>query len=94
LLSYSKKSEPTSKLIIVTTMLAKKAVQKPDTLNPGTSVDTRSIISALMTSKNRPKVMSVSGIVNMITTGLITALARPSRMADKIKDFLLVNEIP
>ena len=38
--------------------------------------------------------MSVNGIVKMITIGLITALARPSRMADKVRDFLLVNEIP
>ncbi len=38
-------------LMMVTTILAKNAVQKPEILNPGTSADTRSIMRALMTSK-------------------------------------------
>ncbi len=75
-------------------MLAKNAVQNPEILNPGTSADTRSIISALMTSKKSPKVISVNGIVRMIMIGLMTALAKPSNNADNNRDFLLANEIP
>jgi hypothetical protein len=75
-------------------MLAKNAVQNPDTRKPGTSVDTSSIMSALMTSKKSPNVMRVKGMVRTITTGLITALAKPSSNADRKSDFLLVKEIP
>ena len=85
---------PMNKLRSVTKMLAKNAVQNPEILNPGTSDDTRSIISALITSRKNPNVMSVNGIVKMITTGLITALAKPNSSADTNKDFLLVNEMP
>lgn len=75
-------------------MLAKKAVQNPDTLNPGTTDDTRSIISALITSKKNPNVTSVSGMVSNMTTGLMTALANPSKSADTSKACLLENVIP
>lgn len=75
-------------------MLAKNAVQNPEILNPGTSADTRSIISALITSKKSPKVTSVSGIVRMTIIGLMTALARPNNNADTNRDFLFANEIP
>lgn len=87
-------SVPTNKLRSVTKMLAKNAVQNPEILNPGTSDDTRSIMSALITSKKNPNVMSVSGIVKTITMGLITALAKPNSSAETNKDFLLVNEMP
>lgn len=87
-------NNPTNKLRSVTKMLAKKAVQNPEILNPGTMVDTRSIISALITSKKNPNVMSVNGIVKMITIGLITALAKPNSRAETNRDFLLVNEMP
>ena len=85
---------PTSKLITVTTMLAKKAVQNPETLNPGTSADTSSIIRAFITSKKKPKVINVNGMVRMMMTGRITALTRPNSKADMNRDFLLLNEIP
>ncbi len=75
-------------------MLAKNAVQNPEILNPGTSDDTRSIISALITNKKNPNEMSVNGIVKMMTMGLITALAKPSSSADTNNDFLLENEMP
>lgn len=87
-------NNPTNKLRSVTKMLAKNAVQNPEILNPGTRVDTRSIISALITSKKNPNVMSVNGIVKMITIGLITALAKPNSRAETNRDFLLVNEMP
>jgi hypothetical protein len=76
------------------TILAKNAVQNPEILNPGTIVDTRSSISALITSRKNPKLISVSGIVRMMMTGLMTALAKPHSSADRSSDFLLVNEIP
>ena len=75
-------------------MLAKNAVQNPDILKPGTADDTRSIISALITSRKNPKVKIVSGMVRKMTTGLMTALASPSRSADINRDCLLLNEMP
>ena len=75
-------------------MLAKKAVQKPDTLNPFTSAETSRIMSALITSRNRPKVSSVSGRVSTISSGLTTALAKPSRSAETISADVLSNRIP
>ena len=75
-------------------MLAKNAVQNPDTLKPVTIDDTSSIISALITSRKNPKVMSVNGMVSKMTTGLMTALAKPSSSADTNKDCLLEKEMP
>lgn len=79
---------------MVTKILAKNAVQNPEILKPGTTVETRSIINAFITSKKKPKVISVNGIVRIITIGLMTALAKPSSSADINRDFLLANEIP
>jgi len=70
------------KLSNVMKMLAKNAVQNPDILNPGISDETRSIINALITNRKNPNVMSVSGMVNKITTGLMIALAMPSNNAE------------
>lgn len=89
-----KMSSPTKKLSTAMKMLAKKAVQNPDTLKPDTSDDTRSIISALITSRNKPKVKIVSGMVSKMTTGLMIALAKPSRSADINSDCLSENEMP
>ncbi len=84
----------TNMLINVTKMLAKNAVQKPEILNPGTSAETSSIITALITSRKSPNVTSVSGIVRIMTTGRITALTKPNSNADINSDFLLLNEMP
>ena len=75
-------------------MLAKKAVQNPETLKPLTSDATSKIISALITSKNRPKVSSVSGKVNRINKGRTIAFAKPNNKADTNKDDLFSNTIP
>lgn len=75
-------------------MLAKKAVQNPDTLKPETMDDTNNIINALITKRNNPKVKIVRGIVSQMTTGLIMALAKPSNSAEINSDFLLENETP
>jgi len=82
------------KLRIAIKMLAKNAVQNPDTLKPGTRDDTRSIISALITSRKKPKVISVKGMVSNMTTGLMTALAKPSNSAEINNDCLFAKEIP
>lgn len=87
-------NNPKKKLRTATNMLAKKAVQNPDTLKPDTTDDTRSTISALITNTKNPKVKIVRGIVSKITIGLMIALARPSRSADISSDFLLENEMP
>ncbi len=52
------------------------------------------IISALITSRNRPKVSSVSGRVSTISSGLTTALAKPSRSAETINADVLSNRTP
>ncbi len=75
-------------------MLAKKAVQNPETLKPDTIDDTKSIISALITNRKNPKVKIVSGIVSQMTTGLMIALANPSKSAEINSDCLFENEIP
>jgi len=89
-----KTNSPTMKLRTAIKMLAKNAVQNPDTLKPGTRDDTRSIISALITSRKKPKVISVKGMVSNMTTGRMTALAKPSNNADTNKDCLFEKEIP
>ena len=87
-------NNPTKKLRTAMKILAKKAVQNPDTLKPDTTDDTRSIISALITSRKKPKVKIVSGIVSRMTTGLMIAFASPSNSAEISSDFLSANEIP
>ncbi|BBJ22437.1 hypothetical protein W01_03640 [Candidatus Nitrotoga sp. AM1P] len=87
-------NNPTKKLRTAMKILAKNAVQNPDTLKPGTTDDTRSIISALITSRKKPKVISVNGMVSNMTTGLMTALAKPSNSAETNKDCLFEKEIP
>ena len=89
-----KMNSPTKKLRTVMKMLAKNAVQNPDTLNPDTTEDTSNIIIALITSRKKPKVKIVSGMVSKITIGLMIALARPSSNADMSRDCLLENEMP
>lgn len=69
-------------------MLAKNAVQNPETLKPGTRDETKSIISALIISRKKPKLISVNGMVSNMTTGLMTALAKPNSSADTNKDCL------
>ena len=46
------------------------AVQKFATLNPSTNLSANKIITALMTSKNRPRVIMVIGNVRMTKIGL------------------------
>src|SRR5674476_1048627 len=75
-------------------MLAKKAVQKLEALKPLTSDATSRIISALITSRNRPNVRNVSGKVKTTSSGFTMAFAKPSSSAETIKDDVSVNLIP
>jgi len=75
-------------------MLAKNAVQNPDTLKPGTVEDTSSIMRALITSKKNPKVTIVNGMVSNMTTGRMIALANPKSSAEINSDCLFENETP
>ena len=75
-------------------ILAKNAVQNPETLNPDTMDETRSIIRALITSRKNPKVTMVSGMVSRMTNGRMTALASPSSSAAVVSAALLENVMP
>ena len=75
-------------------MPAKKAVQNPEILKPGTTADTNSNISALMTRRNRPRVITVNGSVRTIRMGLMTAYTNPSSSAETIYDEVLAKRIP
>jgi hypothetical protein len=57
-------------------MLNNNAVQKVSTLNPPTILVHKRIIKALITSRNNPKVSSVTGRVNKIKRGLIKTLSK------------------
>ena len=58
-----------------------KAVQKVSTLNPPTILVHNKIISALITNKNNPKVIIVTGSVSMTNIGLIKILSNPKTTA-------------
>ena len=75
-------------------MLAKKAVQNPESLKPWTSLATSIIISALTTKTNNPNVTMVSGNVRISRIGRSTALTKPNTSAEMSKDYLLENLIP
>ncbi len=62
-------------------MEKKKAVQKPETLNPGTIFAARRIKRAFTMREKIPSVTMVRGSVSIVTTGLIKALMRPSTIA-------------
>lgn len=57
-------------------MLNNNAVQKVSTLNPPTIFVHKRIIIALITSRNNPKVSSVTGRVNKIKRGLIKTFSK------------------
>ncbi len=75
-------------------MLAKKAVQKLDTLKPLISQATNWINIALMTKTNSPNVSNVSGKVSTKSIGRMMALAKPSISAETIKVEKLTNFRP
>ena len=62
-------------------ILKNKAVQKVSTLNPPTIFVHNKIINALITNKNNPKVMMVTGNVSITNIGLINILSNPRTIA-------------
>ena len=67
-------------------MLAKSAVQKLEIVKPLTTAETSIKTKALMTSKNKPIVMTVKGKVNRMSNGLTMALANPRSSAAIMSD--------
>ncbi len=86
--------KPITKLSKEMKMLAKKAVQKPDTMKPWTSEETSSIMSALITNRNRPNVTRVNGSVRKTSTGLTIAFANPSSKAETTNEDVSANLMP
>jgi len=74
----------------VSNKLNKSAHQKPSTVNPGTNLSTRSMITAFITSKNNPKVMRVAGSVKNTKMGFTSTL-RSARTTATIKDVVKVS---
>ena len=62
-------------------ILKNKAVKNVSTLNPPTIFVHNKIISALITSKNNPKVIMVTGNVRITNIGLTNILSNPRTMA-------------
>ena len=62
-------------------ILKNKAVKNVSTLNPPTIFVHNIIISALITNKNNPKVIMVTGNVSITNIGLINILSNPRTMA-------------
>ena len=67
-------------------MLAKSAVQKLEIVKPLTTAATSIKTKALMTSKNKPIVMTVKGKVNRMSNGFTMALANPKSRAAIMSD--------
>ncbi len=53
-----------------------RAIPNPFTSKPSTSLSVITMMMALMTRRNKPKVMIVIGSVNNIKTGLINAFKK------------------
>jgi hypothetical protein len=62
-------------------MLKNNACRKPSTLNPSTSFSAKMIMTALITSRNKPSVTIVIGIVRIVRTGFTMAFKKASTMA-------------
>lgn len=62
-------------------MLKINAVQNEFTLNPSTSLEHIKMMNALMTNKNNPNVIIVTGKVNSTRIGLINRFNKPKTTA-------------
>jgi hypothetical protein len=89
---YERKAR--SKLNIVRKILPKKAVPNPETVKPRTSFDASINKRALITSKNSPKEISVSGKVKNTRIGRNMAFKNPRISADTINEDLLEKRMP
>jgi hypothetical protein len=61
-----------------------KAVQKPETVNPGTILEARITNSAFITSEKIPRVSTVKGKVIIFINGLINIFITPKTTARTI----------
>lgn len=75
------KMTPSSQVTTESTTLKQKAHKKLETWNAGTRAAQSSIMRALITSENKPRVMMLTGKASSLTTGLTTALITPSTIA-------------
>lgn len=82
---------PETKLTIIEAIRAEK---KPLTTNPGTKTEVKESIIALITSKNKPKVKIVNGIVRIVKIGLIKPFTNPKTTAAKKPAQIPVTVIP
>ena len=71
-------------LRIAIKILAKKAVQKPDSTNQLTSSATSIKTNALITKRKNPRLKIVRGNVNKMSKGRTIAFASPSTRAEII----------
>lgn len=70
-----------NELITESTIAKSNADKNPFTWNSGTKLDTKRIITALITNVNNPKVRILTGRVSRRSRGRITALRIPSTRA-------------
>ena len=75
-------------------MLAKNAVQQLEIVKPLTTAETSINTRALITSRKRPIVTTVSGSVKRTNNGLTIALAKPRSRAAIIKEPPSANRKP
>ena len=87
-------NEPITKLSTEIKILANKAVQNPETVKPRTKDETSRIISALITSRKKPKVTRVSGRVRITSNGFMMALAKPRSSAEITNVEVSANLMP
>jgi hypothetical protein len=78
----------------LTIIEAIKAEKKPLTAKPGTKTEVKASIIALITSKNKPKVKIVNGIVKIVKISLINPLTKPKTTAAKNPAQIPVTVIP
>ena len=64
--------------------LNNSAVKNPSTAKPETNLAQSKIIKALMTSKNNPKVIKVTGSVSKTKSGFTNKFNNPSTMATQM----------
>lgn len=74
---------PNSELIKLKTIANNKAHQKPFTSKPGIIASANNITKALITKRNKPKVMMVKGKVSRIIKGFTVRLIKINRAASK-----------
>jgi len=75
-------------------ILNKMAVQKLSTANPPTISLHNIIISAFITNRNNPKVISVTGNVSRMRMGLINTFKSPRTIATIMEVLKLATETP